>query len=72
MSLHSPAISRVTGLEISQSLGVTLESVEEPIQDDFAKSSTIFVVECTAMADGDIALPGRCATGQSLEVTLSL
>jgi len=72
MGLHSPAVSRVTCLEISQSLSVTFEGVHEPIQDDFAKSSTIFVAEGTAMADGDITLPGGCTGGQSLEVTFSL
>jgi len=57
MSLNIPAVSLVAIGEVAQSRCLVLEGIQQPVQNNFTKSSTVRVAKCTTMSDVDVTLP---------------
>jgi len=72
LRLNLISISLVTTGKVRCRLCVSLHSPQHPVKDRLAKTAAISIAECTAVADGNVSLPGRNTSRHVLVVTLAL
>lgn len=72
MGLDRPAVGLVPPGQVGLGLLVAAEDVLEPVEADLAELAAVLVVQGAAVADVDVALPGRRVGGEVLVVPLAL